>query len=109
MLTQLSSTDAGIVISALVSALVAVVLFAVWLIKKTLDDKDKQIAALQIQVAGIGQVATNAERLGTTMEQLLGIVREMRILLDIAYRPHLAGGSGGHNDEGETQKAGTVV
>jgi hypothetical protein len=86
MLSALTAPDAAIIISALVTALLAVVGFAVYLIRYILGDKDAQIAALRLQVAGIEQVAHNAERFGTSLEQVAATVREVRLLMEMQIK-----------------------
>jgi hypothetical protein len=87
MLTHLSPQDAGAIIASLVSALVSVVVFTVWLIKRALDDKDARIHTLEGQISGaLAQIADNGESLVRSMDAQLGIAREQRLIEEMKAR-----------------------
>jgi hypothetical protein len=87
MLQNLSPQDAGAIIASLVSALLAVVGFAVWLLKRALDDKDARIRALEGQNSGaLAQIAANGESIARSIETTLSIVREQRVIMEMQAR-----------------------
>jgi hypothetical protein len=87
MLQHLSPADAGAIIASLVSALVSVVVFTVWLLKRSLDDKDARIHVLENQIDGaLGRIADNGESVARSIETTLGIVREQRIISEMQAR-----------------------
>jgi hypothetical protein len=87
MLQNLSPTDAGAIIAALVSALLSVVGFAVWLFKYILDEKDARIRALEGQNSGsLAQIAANGESIARSIETTLSIVREQRVIMEMQAR-----------------------
>jgi hypothetical protein len=87
MLQNLSPQDAGVVIAALVSALLSVVGFAVWLLKYILDSKDERIRILETQNSGaVAQIAANGEAIARSLDTTLGIVREMRVIQEMQAR-----------------------
>jgi hypothetical protein len=87
MLQHLSPQDAGAIIASLVSALVSVVVFTVWLLKRSLDDKDARIHVLENQLDGaLIRIAANGETVARSIETTLGIVREQRIISEMQAR-----------------------
>jgi hypothetical protein len=87
MLQNLSPQDAGVVIAALVSALLSVVGFAVWLLKRALDDKDARIRVLEAQLDGaLGRIADNGESAARSIETLLAIGKEQRLISEMQAR-----------------------
>jgi hypothetical protein len=87
MLQNLSPQDAGAIIASLVSALLAVVGFAVWLLKRALDDKDARIHVLEAQLDGaLARIADNGESVARSIEALLAIGKEQRLLAEMQAR-----------------------
>ncbi len=87
MLTHLTPQDAQIVVGSLVSALLAVVGFAVWLLKRALDDKDARIHVLEAQLDGaLARIADNGESVARSIEALLAIGREQRLISEMQAR-----------------------
>jgi hypothetical protein len=87
MLQNLSPEDAGAIIASLVSALLAVVGFAVWLLKRALDDKDARIHVLEAQLDGaLARIADNGESVARSIEALLAIGKEQRLLAEMQAR-----------------------
>lgn len=83
MLSHLSPEDAGIIIGSLVSALISVGGFAVWLIRYIITEQRDRITLLDGHVGAIAQITRSTEAIAATLDTALGVIREMRIVQEM--------------------------